>query len=444
MKLQDRINKVLESRVFLIIFSIFVAVAFWIYVEHTLNEDIESRGIRAEIQYLHPELVTDRRLVITDYETQEVTLRFTGKKNVIDKLYEQGAVRVTADLSNVVSAGLNSVEYRVTYADGIDARDVTISSRSTQTNYVSIHVEKAFDKQVPVVAEYTGLSVAAEGYQAEQPIFVPESVTVYGPQSVVESVAAVRVEVRRENLSKTVTEELAFVAIDADKNVIESDMLTFDRDAISVTVPIRMIKDVVLTINPIYGAGATAENTVVTITPEKLTLTGEGELLSSLNSLTLATIDMTKFESFYTVTLPIVIPNDMVNLTGVNEADVTITITGLETRRVTVPYTSLQVTNESAGYTADLITASIEVLLRGTTAQLDAITTNNVRIVADLADYGETAGTFTVPAKVYLDGQFGDCGAVGDYKIAVRVTKDSGINVYGNGAVTNRVVSPAS
>ena len=439
MKLGVRINKILESRTFLIIFSIFVAIAFWVYVEHILNEDVESLGIRAEIQLLHSELVADRRLIITEIDTQEVTYRFSGKRSVISDLYSADAIRVTADLSNITSAGISMIEPKITYADGIDPKSVQVISRSP--NYITVKVERAFDKSVPVTAFFSGGNVAAEGYQAEPPIFSPENVTVFGPQTLVESIVAVRVDVRRENLSKTVTEELPFVAIDADGNVVESDMLIFDRETASVTIPILLVKDVVLTINPIYGAGATAENTVVKITPEKLTLTGDSELLSSLNSLTLATIDFTKFESFYTVTLPVVIPNDMTNLTGVTEAEVTVSVTGLDTRRVSVPYTNMQITSETPGYTATLITASLEVLLRGSEEQLGELTLNNVRIVADLSDYGDTAGTFTVPAKVYLDGQFADCGAVGEYKVAVRVTKDSDASVYSGVNSTNRVVT---
>jgi YbbR domain-containing protein len=424
MKLGERINKLLENRKFLIVFSVLVSIALWVYVEHILNEDIDSLGIRAEVQFLHPELVADRKLVITGTDTDDVTLRFSGKRGVIAELYKQDAVRVTADLANITSPGLNMVEYSVAYGDGIDPKTVTIISRSA--NYISVQVEKLFEKQLPITALYSGVNVAAEGYQAEPAVFSPEWVTVYGPQSVVESIESVRVDVRRENLTKSVTEDLPFTPLDADGNAVQSDFLSFDRETVGVTIPIRLVKEIALTANLIQGAGASAENTVVTISPEKITLSGDAEALGTLNSLTLATIDVTKFESFYTATVPIVIPNDMSNLTGVAEATVTVTITGLETRRITVPDMNFQITNETPGYTASLITTSVDVAVRGLGRVIETVNAENIRIVADLSEFGDTTGTFTIPAKVYLDGQFGDCGPIGDYKVTVHVEKDPG------------------
>jgi|GEM_PF-401050 len=419
----ERINRIIGSRTFLIVFSLLAAIAFWVYVEHIEPVDVESLNLRVDVQLLHAEELADRQLVNTGIDVERITLRFSGKRDVISKLYEQDAVRVTADLSNIREVGLNLIEYTISFGDGIDAKDITVTYRSA--NYISVQVEKQLEKSVPVTARTSGASVAAEGYIADPFIFSPETVKVYGPKAVLDEIDAVRVDVRRENLSKTVTEELTFVPVDADGDPIISDSITFDREIISVTIPIKLVKEVALVVNIIDGAGSTPENRTVKITPEKIMLSGDAEILGSLNSLTLATIDATKFEEFYSVTIPIVWPNDMTNLTGITDAEVTISIVGLDSHRLTVPSTQIQITNVTQGYTATLITTSVDVGIRGTGALIENITPDNIRIVVDLSELGETTGTFTVPAKVFIDGQFGDCGAFGEYKIAVRVTRDN-------------------
>ncbi|MDR0839646.1 MAG: hypothetical protein LBN99_08435, partial [Oscillospiraceae bacterium] len=422
MTFRERANKIFESRAFYIVFSVVLSITLWVYVERVENEDIDSLGIAVNVEFLNPEIVADRRLIITSLGSERLTFKFSGKRSAISKLYDSGAVRVTADLADITSPGLNMLGYTISYAEGIDPKTVTVLSRSD--NYIAVNVEKVFERQVPVTAIYSGDNVAAEGYQAEPAIFAPENVTVYGPQSEVDRVTAVRVDILRENLSKTVTAEMPYTPIDADGNAVAGDNLSFDRDTVSVTIPIRMVKDITLTATLIPGAGATMENTVVTVSPSVITLSGDTETLGIINSITIATIDLTKFESFYTVTVPIAIPNDVSNLTGTTEAEITVTIKGLEVKHMSASSSNLQIVNATAGLTATLITTSVDVAIRGPAELLDAITPESVRVVADLSEFGGTTGTFTVPARVYLDGSFGDCASVGDYKVTVRVIKD--------------------
>ncbi|MDR1330337.1 MAG: hypothetical protein LBK23_12130, partial [Oscillospiraceae bacterium] len=401
---------------------ILASIALWVFVERVENEDIDSLGVRVPVEFMNPEIVADKRLIVTNIAPESVTLRFSGKRGTISKLYDAGAVRVTANLADITAPGLNMLGYSVAYSGDVDEKGITIISRSE--DYISVNVENIHDKQIPLTAKLDG-DIAAEGYLAEPAVFNPETVTVRGPRGEVERVAAARVSVQRENLSRTLTAEMQFTPVDADGLEIPVDRLTFDRDTVSVTIPIRQVKDVALTVNAIYGSGATTENTVITITPETLSLSGDPETLG-MNSLTLATIDLTKFESFHSSTYPILLPNGINNLTGATEAEVTISIKGLETKRVPATSANLQIVNETPGYTAELITQSVDTAIRGGEEELEAVTAESVRIVADLAEFGETIGTFTVPAKVYLDGDFGDCGPIGDYKLTVRVERDAG------------------
>ncbi|MDR2421386.1 MAG: hypothetical protein LBD49_04730 [Oscillospiraceae bacterium] len=422
--LRRRVNKIFESRAFYIVFSVLASIALWVFVERIENKDIDSLDIRVPVEFTNPELVADRRLVVTSVATENVTLRFSGKRSTISKLYDAGAVRVTANLADIAEPGTNMLRYSIIYASGIDERGVVVISRSD--TYISVNVESLYDKTVPLTAKIEG-DIAAEGYLAEPAVFNPDTVVVRGPRTEVERVASARVLIRRENQSRTLTAEMTFTPVDADGGEIVSDKLTFDRDTVSVTIPIRMVKEVALTVNAIYVSGATTENTVITIEPETVSLSGDAEALG-MNSITLATIDLSKFESFHSARYPILLPNGINNLTGATEAEVTISIRGLETKRITATSSNLQIVNETPGYTAELITKSVDVAVRGTADALEDITAESVRIAADLAEYGETIGTFTVPARVYIDGDFGDCGPIGDYKATVRVERDADVS----------------
>jgi YbbR domain-containing protein len=225
------------------------------------------------------------------------------------------------------------------------------------------------------------------------------------------------VYVQRENLTKTTVEELPFTLLDADGEAVDTEGLTFSRDAVTVTIPIKMVKEVLLTVKPIYGAGATEDNTTVDVSPKTITISGEADVMEGVNTILLATVDLTEFEFPYAYNFPIPLPNGTANLTGTADAVVTISVLGLESAHLSTP--NIQIANVTDSYEATLITQSLDVVIRGKKADIDRLTAENIRVVADLSDLGETTGTYFVTAKVLIDGDFGDVGAIGKYKVTV-------------------------
>ena len=75
------------------------------------------------------------------------------------------------------------------------------------------------------------------------------------------------------------------------------------------------------------------------------------------------------------------------------------------------------------GYTATVLSESLVVRLRGTNEQLQNISSDNIRAVADLTDYNTSVGQYMPTVKISVDG-YTDVGALGDYAIAIEIRKD--------------------
>lgn len=85
----------------------------------------------------------------------------------------------------------------------------------------------------------------------------------------------------------------------------------------------------------------------------------------------------------------IILPDGVTNLTGTTtSADVAVEVLGLETRSFTV--NNISYTGLPEGYTAEVITQSLPVTLRGSAADLDAIRAENLTAVADLSKVSHT------------------------------------------------------
>jgi YbbR domain-containing protein len=416
MMVRERLRKLFASRAFYIVFSILASVTIWLYVAYIENPDVAVNVKGIKVEFLKEDYVTDRGLVITSIDTDSLTLRFNGRRNTVTKLSATN-VSATVDLSDIKTTGVFQLTYDIEYPIDINTSAISISSRSV--DFVTVNVDYLENKDIPVKGTYDG--GVAEGYQAEPIELTPSTITVSGPREVLSKISYAWVYVNRENISKTVEESLPFKLMDDSGNQITSEKLHFSQDAINVKIPVVMIKEIPLTVTLLTGAGADESNTVLTISPEQITVSGDAQTLAGLNQIVLGTVDLTKFVSSTSMKFQIVLPNDTKNLTGTSEAEVTVTVSGLETS--TIRTTNIDLINVTEGYTASVVTKDLEVVLRGSGAELQKVKPSNIRIVADLVELGAATGTVSVVAKISIDGDFKTVGVIGEYKITVKLTK---------------------
>ena len=183
------------------------------------------------------------------------------------------------------------------------------------------------------------------------------------------------------------------------------------------------VKEVPLTVDLIANGGATSANTKISIEPESITLAGDTSILSALNRISLATIDLGDFESTFGSEYRIIYDDGLKNLSGITEAKVSIEIVGLETRSYAVQQENMSCINVTEGYSAEVLSENLVVKLRGLKEQLEQVRGENIRVVADLKDFNTSVGQYMPPVKISVDG-FPELGAMGDYTISIEIRKD--------------------
>ena len=99
-------------------------------------------------------------------------------------------------------------------------------------------------------------------------------------------------------------------------------------------------------------------------------------------------------------------------------------IVGLETKNVKV--TNISCINVTEGYTAEILTRSLDVTLRGSPESIAMLKDENIRAVADLTDMNGSVGTYMPRVRIYVDG-YTDVGSIKtggtDYSIYVQIEK---------------------
>lgn len=418
------VKQITSSRIFWMVISLLAAFFLWTYVTSTEGVEIEKTLNGVKVEFLGADALRESNgLIVTEQDCTSVNLTLSGVRRVINKL-NASAVSATVDLRNVTADGRYSVTYDISYPNGVSAGEVTVVKASEEV--INFYVDKLLTRTVPVEGDFTGNT--ANDYMAdENPTFDPLMVRISGPKKAVNSVDHAYININRENLDKTLEYSTTYDLIDADGQVIDNDAIVRETAEVAVTLKVLSTKSVPLDVTIIDGGGATREeNTTIVIEPATVTLAGDASVIDSTNKLNIGTIDLSDFASNYSATFTIVPPNDTENLTGVNEATVTVSLVGLNTRSFTVTDENISCINVPDGFSAEIVTRSLGVTVRASEEILDQIKANNLSVVANLEDMENvTAGVYNPAVQVYING-FPEAGVVFDYRVYVSLIEGEG------------------
>ena len=417
MKMTSPMRKIYNSRAFWVVVSLLASLAIWIYVTSVESDVYKQtfRGIRVEI--VGDDILRDsRNMVVTDLDTNTVTIEVSGPRRVVGSL-DASDIVAQVDVSKLTQAAYTSLQYYISYPNGTDTARITELKRTPET--VNFMVSKLTSKTIQVRGGFEG--TLADGYTAETPVFEPSTITITGPDAYIKDVEYAWVTFGKDvTVSSTYSVDTGYTLMDEEGKPCSSEEISFSSDTVKATLQMLEIKDVMLGVDIVEGAGATKANTKITVEPESISLAGDSAILSGMNKIILGTIDLTDFASTYTETYTIPLDNNMKNLTGVTEAKVTIEIVGLETKTFKVK--NFSCINVAEGSTAQIMTESIDIVLRGTAEDLAKVKNENIRAVADLTDFKDSTGAYMPVVKIYVDG-FTGVGAIGENTISVEIRK---------------------
>lgn len=414
-------NKFSDSRIFWALLSLLTAFLIWIYYTSNYATSMTNTFYNVEVTYSGEEAMRDSlNLVVSQEYNETVNVTLTGNRREISKLSAED-LKAVVNLSNVTREGYRTMPYTISYPTSVNSSGIKVTSQSPQT--VGLYISKLATKIVEVKGTFDGTVLDGYAVDSTHMSFDPAAVTLVGTEEVLDEISYAHVLVSREDVSSTftVTANYTFVNDEGETVEPESDALQADVETIVTTVPISMKKDVALGVTLIDGGGALAsENVIVDIKPSTIAIAGDAATLEGINSLSIATIDLSDYTEYPTTEVNVVLPNGTDNLSGVSTATVSLTFTGLEWDLFNV--TNLSYTGLEEGYTAKIITSSLVTTIRAPEGMLGLIEENNIRAVADLT--GLTTTT-RAPVAFYVDG-FAEAGAVGDITMYVEIMPEDG------------------
>ncbi len=392
--------------------ALLIAVVLWVYVVTVVDPvgELEVRGI-------HPtytgseELQNALNLSVANEEDNLVNVRLSGKRRELAAI-NTDEVRVEVDISQIKAAGTYTLSYRVI----LPSNDISVAHRDP--NALSVRIDKIITKTVPVRVKFEG--DIADGYMAGEIATVPSSLSVMGLAEEIDRISYAQVKIGKKNLNTSVHEQMSYDFYDARDRVLDLNSVKTENSTVEVSLPVLKLKTLPLSIELVEGGGALKKNVSYTIEPKEITVAGEEKTVDALQSLMVGVVDLSKISDNTTIPVKLTLPENVQNTSGETSANVKLEFNGLASR--TVETSAIEITNIPAGYTIEPVTNSLNVLLRGPEESLNKVLPQNVRAVVDLSNTVLTPGQHTIVANVLIDGT-ADVGAVGEYKVVIRVSK---------------------
>ena len=400
-----------RRKVFYIIISVLIASFVWFYVNHSQEVTLTVNDVPVEL--LNEETtLAERGLMVLGDRDISVDLKLRVPRNIVFR-FDTDKIRAVADLSAITAAGTQSLGYQLYYPAGVSAHDITVELPAVRS--VQLEIGELSRKEVEVRCKVVGN--VAEGYIAGTLRMLPNVLEVRGQQVDIMSINYALLTLNISNATSSIVELLDYELYDFNDQPIHNPNIHPVSERIQVTLPVMTVSEIPLVINFEESSGARLENFEYLLEPQSITVSGDAATVKSIGEIVLDTVALETLSEQESFEYEIILPDGVSNVSGVNTA--TLTITQGDTGTLTLDATQFDYENLSSSRAVSIVTSTLSVTLRGTQEDIDAVTPEQVHVIADLSDVADASGSYTVPANIRVDGL--DLGAVGEYEVTVHI-----------------------
>ena len=401
-----------RRKVFYILLSVLIASMVWFYVNNSEEVRINVHSVPVEFLNEDTTLADKGLMLVNGEEDVTVDLQLKVPRRLMFN-FDTSQIRLVSDLSSITYAGKQSVTFNILFPSSISTRDVSVESPTVRT--VQVEIGELQKRNIEI--RYKVIGNVAEGYIAGAVQLNPAELQIRGQQADIMQVSYAQVMLNIENATSTVVELLDYQLYDYTDQPITNKNIHPTSEQIQVTMPVMTVKDVPLKINFVETAGSRLESFNWSLSHDSITLSGDASQIASIDVIELGTLALEDLRADEVFDYDIPIPEGVNNLSGITSVTLTIGASNVETREVEA--TSFSYENFNGSGEVTIVTSSLPVTLRGTAADLAVISDRQVRVIADLSDIAADSGSYTVPARIVVDGY--DIGAVGSYEVTVRI-----------------------
>ena len=406
-----------HDKLFSALLSVVVAFGLWLYVVNNVSMEDDITFNHISVVREGENVLNEKNLMITEISTESVSMNLIGSRDDLNKV-DSSNMSVKINLSNIEEPGERiPLTYTPSYPATVANTAFEVAHKNPSVIFVSVDYRRTLE--IPVKVKWTGTRSENYLYDTENYTLDYTTITITGPATVADQIDHALVTIDLSQRTESFSESFRYTLCDAQGEPVDAKQITTSVEEVQLSGQIQQIKEVDLIADVIYGGGATAENTTITLEPEVIRVSGGQAVLNEFGdtytvcSIDLASIEKSSHELRYTINLP----EGVINQTAVSEVVVTVRFSGLKTRDFVVK--NIEMINAPEGMIAEIINASLTVRVRGPEEELNLLTEEDIRAVVDLS--AAEVGTATYKATIVISDEFPNVGAMKTNSVSATV-----------------------
>ena len=404
----------MKNKVWTAVLATVIAFGLWVYVVTVVRPETTKTYYNIPVALEGESILTERGLMVVDGKDTTVTMEVYGNRTDLDKI-NSGNITLIADLTRIDEAGEVELSYSYSFPGDVAQNALSVQSRNPGT--LRLTVADRITKEVPVQINWVGEAPDASMYIVDKENVTLDSRTIMitGPDMVIDQIDHAEIDVDLTGKTRSFVEDYQYTLCDKDGNGVDAAMVTTNVGMVSMELKIQYYKDIKLAATVVDGGGATAQTSSIVYEPETIRVSGDQKVLSKMTEINLGTINLGELTQETVLTFEIVLDEGLTNLTGVTEANVTVSFPNLATREFSV--TEIQALNVPEGMTHELVAKVLKVTLRGPKEIVNQMSVKDIGVAIDFA--GMSVGTATFKAEITIDAEkFPGVGPIGAYNVA--------------------------
>lgn len=379
--------KEIKGKNFLVKFiCLLLSFSLWLYIINVENPVRELKLNNVPVQIISSEVLKDYGLVVAPNQDLAVDLDLEGPSTEIYKV-EKEQFKVVVNLSEyVLKEGDNNIPVQIeNYPNNINIKNNGFLR-------VNIILDKYQEKSLQIVSK---IRVNTEhGTYADKININPQNATLSGAKSLVDKVKTLEVRGEINDVSKAVNMSLPVVAIDEGGNEIND--VDISPNKVDISFGVRKSKEVPINV---VTSGTPKEGLALkSITPSisKVTLIGDENTLSKINSVETAPIDVSQYGDDSEVSTVLKVPNG-VSLVSNDQAQIKVKLDfSKDTKRdIELP---VSIDGSLDGFTPEIDKKTVKITINGPEDSVGSMDISKFKCSIDVSNLKPDGGS--VEAKI--------------------------------------------
>ncbi len=386
--------KMLGDNLKLRLLSLFVAVILWIYVINVQNPEIKREFEYVPVNIINADTLAGSGLVMAGDQSFTTTVKVEGKQEVVNRL-TRNDIEAVVDLKDYNTAGKFSIPIKFSIP-GVQGVEVS----EGKPHKIELRIEKLIQAQKAVVVEIKGNIKEYSKYQVKS--VRPNTVSISGPQSLVESIGSVKVPVDVTNHENDISVTKRYRIFNKG-NVDITESREFIIDSPSVQVDIDYLKTRDVPVVPKLTGRAARDYYIsgTSVKPDKVNIYGHPEKLEGVKNIYSSAIDILGLDKDIVTHVSLVVPTE-VNTDFNGKVQVSIFVRKKETRTVKVPGENIELINKSENYSYKVLNSEVELKLLAQNQGLNSMDVESLKFRIDVE--GLNPGEHELPVSIEPSG----------------------------------------